>query len=293
MYSDKPNKTKCVVCKKQQYFEFTYKNFYYFRCRNCQLVSTYPLVTLTETEEHYAKKYKKGNYQLLRKYAPQYSSVYAEFVDILEKQLKTRNQTLIHKKVLDVGCFTGDFLKLIAQKKAEVYGVELQKQAVEIASKKFPGRIYQADVTTFKFPQKKYDIITLLGLIEHVPNPLSLIKRSHQLLNKNGILMIQTPNSSSFLAKIMKKYWPPYTPIEHIHLFSREGLEKALKKEGFSNITFTPHRKKLPIGYVYNMFNNFGPEFYSLFKPMDKMFNNSKKVLPFYIGEMIITASKK
>jgi SAM-dependent methyltransferase len=293
MYPDKPTKLTCVACKKRQNFEFTYRNFHYYRCSKCKLVSTYPLVTLRETEAHYAKKYKTGNYQLLRKYSPQYSAVYSQFVKVLENKLKSQNQTLVNKKVLDIGCFTGDFLKLLQQRHADVYGVELQKQAVQIANKKLPGRIYQADITTFKFPQKKYDIITLLGLIEHVPDPLSLIQRSHQLLNRSGTLMIQTPNSTSFLANMMRKYWPPYTPIEHIHLFGREGLEQLLKKQGFRDISFQSHVKKLPIGYVYNMFNSFGPEFYSLFKPIDKMINNSKKVLPFYIGEMIITASKK
>jgi 2-polyprenyl-3-methyl-5-hydroxy-6-metoxy-1,4-benzoquinol methylase len=287
-------KQTCVICGKRQNLIFSYRNFHYYRCQNCQLVSTYPLVTALGTEQHYAEKYKKGNYQLLRKYAPQYSaSVYTQFVKILEQKLKEKNETLANKKVLDIGCFTGDFLKLLKQKKADVYGVELQKEAVQIANKKFPGKIYQADVTSFKFPQKKYDIVTLLGLIEHVPDPLPLIKRSYQLLNKNGILMIQTPNSASFLAKTMQKYWPPYTPIEHVHLFSRDGLENTLKKNGFEDISFKPHWKKLPIGYVYNMFNNFGPEFYHLFKPMNHVLSKSNKVMPFYIGEMIITASKK
>jgi 2-polyprenyl-3-methyl-5-hydroxy-6-metoxy-1,4-benzoquinol methylase len=286
-------KQTCVICGKKQDLIFSYRSFHYYRCQNCQLVSTYPLVNALGTKQHYAEKYKKGNYQLLRKYAPQYaSSVYAQFVKILEQKLKEKNQTLANKKVLDVGCFTGDFLKLLKQKKADVYGVELQKEAVEIANKKFPGRIYRADVTTFKFPQKKYDIITLLGLIEHVPDPLPLIKRSYQLLNKNGILMIQTPNSGSFLAKTMQKYWPPYTPIEHIHLFSRHGLENTLRKNKFTDVSFQAHWKKLPIGYVYNMFNNFGPEFYQLFKPMDHVLNKSNNVMPFYVGEMIITASK-
>ena len=105
--------------------------------------------------------------------------------------------------------------------------------------------------------------------------------------------MIQTPNSGSFLAKIMQKYWPPYTPIEHVHLFSREGLEETLKKNGFENITFRSHWKKLPVGYVYNMFSNFGPEFYNLFKPLNTFLSQSDNIMPFYIGEMIITASKK
>jgi hypothetical protein len=105
--------------------------------------------------------------------------------------------------------------------------------------------------------------------------------------------MVQTPNSASHLAQIMKQYWPPYSPIEHIHLFSRKSLEYALRENGFENITFKSHWKKLPIGYVYNMFSNFGPEFYSMLKPLDDTLNKSTQKLPFFIGEMIVTATKK
>lgn len=284
---------KCIICKGQQNFIFSYQNHQYYRCVQCTNVSTYPIPDLTTITAHYKKKFESGNYKLLQVYKSQYLSIYKQLMSILEEELMKRDMQLQNKKVLDIGCFTGDFLQLLQQKNADVYGVELQKDAVRIANKKLPGRIYQADIMSFKFPQKNYDIITLLGLIEHVSDPAKLIKRSYELLNKNGVIMIQTPNSSSFLAKTMKKYWPPYSPIEHIHLFSRKGLENTLTQLGFKEISFRQHRKKLPIGYVYNMFNNFGPEFHKILKPLDKKLNNSNIVLPFYIGEMIITASKK
>jgi 2-polyprenyl-3-methyl-5-hydroxy-6-metoxy-1,4-benzoquinol methylase len=283
----------CVICGSKQLHIFSYKDFHYYRCTKCELVSTYPLADIIATEKHYASRYKKGNYQLLRRFSKQYLSVYGQFVAILENKLTEQNRNMKGIKVLDVGCFTGDFLKLLQDKQADVYGVELQNEAVKTANKQLHGRVSKADITTYKFSKKKYDIITLLGLVEHVPDPLSLLKSSYKLLNKNGIIMIQTPNSGSFLAKTMRKFWPPFSPVEHVHLFSRKSLEEALKKQGFRDITFTPHRKRLPIGYVYNMFNNFGPEFYSLLKPLDASLNNSNIVLPFYIGEMIVTAVKK
>jgi hypothetical protein len=145
---------------------------------------------------------------------------------------------------------------------------------------------------TYDFPQNKYDIITMLGLVEHVTDPYKLIKRSYQLLKKDGMLMIQTPNSTSLLAKTMGKFWPPYSPIEHIHLFSRKSLELALLNAGFKDISYQSHVKKLPVGYVYNMLNNFGPEIHALLKPVDIILDSSRLKFPFYIGEMIVTATK-
>lgn len=284
---------KCHICQTKQTFIFDYQKFQYYRCPKCAHVSTYPLPTQAIIERHYSSRFKTGNYLQLRTYAKDYLSVYQYFVTVIEQRLKKRNQSLKNKRVLDVGCFTGGFLTLMEKKGADVNGLELQDEAVEIANKELGGRVFKADVTTYTFPQKKYDIISLLGLIEHVPYPMDLLNRSYQLLKKGGILIIQTPNSSSFLARKMQKFWPPYSPVEHIHLFSRESLESALAESGFTDFEFESHWKKLPIGYVYNMFNNFGPEFHLLLKPFDPILRKSRLILPFYVGEMIVTASKK
>jgi SAM-dependent methyltransferase len=193
-------------------------------------------------------------------------------------------------KVLDIGCFTGDFLQILHENGADVYGVELQTQAVAIANQKLSGRVIQADVYGNDYPQIEFDFIPMLGVIEHVIDPIKLLDRATELLASKGWLMIQTPNSNSFLARILQKYWPPYAPVEHIHLFSRKSLELSLTERGYETVVFMPHWKRLPISYIYNMLRNFGSEFYCLTSPLYKIMPNFIKniVLPFYVGEMII-----
>jgi len=252
---------KCIICFYNLKLIFKYKKFNYYRCSSCGLVSTLPLPSDKSIREHYQRGFIEGNYKFLREYSNQYKRVYFQFAEILEEKLSRKNISLKNLKVLDVGCFTGEFLEIIKNKGADVYGLELQKEAVEIADKKIPNRIFQSDLNSQKISKRKFDIVSLLGVVEHVKDPIALINQSYKLLNKNGIIIIQTPNSSSLPARILKKYWPPYSPIEHIHLFSKKSLYQALSQNGFSEIEFKSHWKKLPIGYVYNMFNIFGPEF--------------------------------
>lgn len=246
-------------------------------------------------KEHYKKKFQQGNYQLLRKYSNQYKRVYENFVEELEQALIDKKNNFRGLKVLDIGCFTGEFLEILKKRGADVYGIELQDDAVKIANKKLGMRVYKADVMGNEFPNMKFDIISLLGLIEHVTDPIRLLMRCSKLLKKDGILLIQTPNSGSFFAKVMKKYWPPYAPVEHIHLFSQKSLEIVLEREKFTDITFKQSWKKLPIGYAFNMLQYFGPQLYRIVKPFNKIVNKIGRNVsfPFYIGEMIITAKKK
>jgi len=273
---------------------FHYQEHRYYRCKTCELVSTLPLPNEEAIQAHYIRKFKSGNYQLLRDYSEEYKRVYRDFVQILDDGLASRNLRWDQLKVLDVGCFTGGFLELLSTRHASVYGLELQTEAMEIASQKFPGRIFQADVYGNNFPQIEFDVITLLGVIEHVIDPIKLINRSTDLLSRDGFLLIQTPNSGSLFARMMGRLWPPYAPIEHIHLFSRRSLEQILKRSGYQDIDFIPHWKGLPIAYVFEMMQNYGPEFQRLLRPAYSRLPVSitQWSLPFYIGEMIMMARK-
>lgn len=284
----------CIVCHTQQQLEFSYENYKYYRCPECKLVSTYPFPNKSTIIEHYKKRFRKGNYMLLQKFADKYLYIYKTYVKILESELARNRITFKKSSILDIGCFTGDFLILLKKRGADVFGLELQEDAIKIGKKRLGDRIIRGDVMDKNtFPKKKFTVISMLGLVEHVMDPVELIRRSYNLLEPNGILLIQTPNSNSFLAKIFRKLWPPYSPIEHIHLFSNKSMKRALEEAGFVNISVKTHWKRLPVAYVYSMLDNFGPEFKFLLKPLSLL---PKKILnltlPFYVGEMIVTAIK-
>jgi len=189
---------------------------------------------------------------------------------------------------LDVGCFTGDLIKLLLAKGADAYGLELQSDAVRLAERDLPGRVFQADVHGTTFPPGPYEAITIMQVIEHVIDPAELLRRARSLLVPNGRLLLQTPDSSSIIAYATASHWPLLAPVEHIHLFSREAMRRLLHACGFTNVQFRRHIKRLPVGYVYEMLSNYGPEWRRLFRPIHLLFGDT--VLPFYVGEMFVSA---
>ncbi len=59
--------------------------------------------------------------------------------------MASQGKSLQGNSVLDIGCFTGEFLELLQDKGADVFGLELQTEAVDIANQKLPGKVYEAD----------------------------------------------------------------------------------------------------------------------------------------------------
>lgn len=285
---------ECLVCKKNQKKYFNYKKFNYYRCPNCKLVSTYPLPSKSTIINHYKKGFSSGNYKIARKYENQYINIYINYVNELEKLFHRNNRSLNNIKVLDIGCFTGDFLYLMSKRGAKVRGIELQKEAVKIANKKLPGKIISENIDSIKFGNEKFDVITMFGLIEHLEKPELIINTASKILKKDGFLMMQTPNSGSFLEKLLGKYWPPYSPIEHIHLFTRRSITIILRKNNFEIIKYHSHYKILPLAYGYNILKTFGPEFKGILDKTSNLydFEKSNITLPIYIGEMLIIAKK-
>jgi 2-polyprenyl-3-methyl-5-hydroxy-6-metoxy-1,4-benzoquinol methylase len=247
-------------------------------------MSSNPIPSDTQIQAHYKSKFSAGNYETARRYTAQYRRVHSQIADFVAAGPGDR--------LLDVGCFTGGLIGLLSERGVDCYGLELQPEAVEIANGVLPNRVYQADVHGSSFPPGPYDVVTMMGLIEHVQDPLAFLQRAYALLRPDGRLCLQTPDASSVVARVTGSMWPPLAAVEHIHLFSREAMRRALASCGFADIRIKAHVKTLPVGFVYEMLAHFGGRaIQAVFKPVRAVLRDTP--LPFYVGEMLIEARRR
>jgi len=99
--------------------------------------------------------------------------------------------------LLDVGCGTGKFLALAAQKGYEVYGTELAELPIRLAKIRYGLDISQTNLSDDK-RDGFYDVITMWGLLEHVQAPGKLISEVVRLLSSGGVVGILTPVSGLY-----------------------------------------------------------------------------------------------
>lgn len=255
----------------------------YRRCRTCGLLWSDPIPTGEEITEHYSGKFERGNYELVRRYASEYRLVHRQLADWINPRPGDR--------VLDIGTFTGELLDILATRGADVHGAELQPEAVRIANERLGGRVHQVDVHDFEFGQGTYDIVSMMGLIEHVSDPRRMVRRAAELLRGGGRIYIETPNAGSAPARLLRSAWPPLAPIEHIHLFSARALEILLKQERFVDVVVRRHVKRLPFSYVHEQFANFGGRGWQrATAPLRAVLGDTR--LPLYAGEMLVCARR-
>ncbi|MFK5948609.1 MAG: class I SAM-dependent methyltransferase [Methylococcales bacterium] len=134
-------------------------------------------------------------------------------------------------KLLDVGCGNGEFLQLAKQYGWEVTGVDFDVKAV--AAARYAGLdIRHGGIDEIK-PSEKFDFISLSHVIEHVFDPVELLKQCALLLTDDGVLWLETPNMKSYGFRVYKSNWRGLEPPRHIVLFSDKSLIDALHKAGF------------------------------------------------------------
>lgn len=141
-------------------------------------------------------------------------------------------QYIQKKKVLDIGCWTGQLEKLIMQDARELVGLEPSKDAVNVAKKSIPGAFFfVGSAEKLPFENNSFDTVIFLDVIEHVPvqTELKCLKEIYRVLKSRGILILST----GYKHPIGVLFDPSFWAFGHRH-YGKSELKKMLIQTGFN-----------------------------------------------------------
>ena len=109
--------------------------------------------------------------------------------------------TLAGKQVLDIGCGGGLLAEVLSDLGAIVTAIDASEKTINVAkahAKKVGSNVNYINASLEEFskiePKAKFDVITCLEMLEHVPDPLQILKKCSDLLNQDGDLFLSTIN---------------------------------------------------------------------------------------------------
>lgn len=205
-------------------------------CNNCGFYHVKPIPTLEHLEKMYSHKF----YQEIKPYylkkdeseIEYWNITFDDKLDIFQKKIRKKN-----KKILDIGCGGGFFLRRAKNRGFSVLGIEPSSSAAAYARSKDIPIIESTFESFVKTNTEKFDVIHAKFFLEHVRDPIQICKDCYDILNPNGIICFTVPNDFNLLQKIVvdkfhkKQYW--IAPSEHINYFSLQSLKTLLKKFKF------------------------------------------------------------
>ncbi|MAG32385.1 MAG: hypothetical protein CL908_16000 [Deltaproteobacteria bacterium] len=151
--------------------------------------------------------------------------------------------------LLDVGCAGGEFL-IEAFPYFDVRGVEVTEESAARARKRGLSISVAADLSELVAEGRRFDVITLWDVIEHLPDPLGVLRQARALLRPGGALYMTTGDAASFVARISGKRWHLLTPPLHLFFFTPSSIGWMLERAGFSSPKISYPSQKALLGFA-------------------------------------------
>lgn len=136
--------------------------------------------------------------------------------------------------IVEVGCNVGTFLNHLKERGHQVTGVELNRWCVEYAREHFGLTVHERELAQAGLDAQTFDVVIMLHLIEHLPDPNVEVREASRVLKKDGLLCIETPTYDTLPFKILRHRERSIRTSTHIFYFTPETLTRLLEKHGFN-----------------------------------------------------------
>lgn len=202
-------------------YSISEESFAIVECENCKLNFTNPRPSKTDIHTFYDSdayiSHTEKNHSI---YDLAYRTV-RYFT--LKSKLRLINGLNTKKQILDFGCGTGNFLGSCKDAGWKIFGIEPNQKARQVAESLIGQPVF---ATLSDLEVKKFNVITLWHVLEHIHDLQDTMKNLKSMLKKKGFLVIALPNNESWDAKYYKEYWAGYDVPRHLYHFNPKTFKK-------------------------------------------------------------------
>lgn len=228
-----PKFNNFMICKDYTVSE---ESFALVKCSKCQLVFTNPRPTLGKIGSYY----KSANYISHTNAVTNITNLLYKLVRIFTLGQK-RGHIEKYKKnghILDYGCGTGHFLKIMNPNKWKIAGLEPDPATSAKAASLLNQTIHHSLSEINK--EEEFDVITAWHVLEHVHDLRDTLRTLRKKLKSNGFMFIALPNHNSYDAMIYKEFWAAYDVPRHLYHFHLDSFQRLAKSQKLNLVDTIP-----------------------------------------------------
>ncbi|MDQ3070671.1 MAG: class I SAM-dependent methyltransferase [Acidobacteriota bacterium] len=223
----------CPVCDSRVSTpEFEKEGFQFVKCSDCGLTYVNPALK----DEHVRQVYKHQSYTDILTALSEPSDVYRrerfgkERVAIVNRF--TGRKPGERARLLDVGCASGFFVAAAQDDGWDAHGIESNPYIAEFARKQGLNVLTETIEET-SLPAASFRAVSLFEVIEHVTQPMPILRKVHDLLEPGGMIFLYTPNFHSAERLMLGNAAHYIWGANHLTYFTADSLASALDRAGF------------------------------------------------------------
>jgi len=163
-------------------------------------------------------------------------------IKTIETALGDKGQSRETKKLLDIGCGFGYFIKAAQDRGWIAEGIEISRSAVDHCRRELSLNVHSKPLKELKLPSESFDAVTMWGVLDLVPSPSEELKEINRILRPGGFLLIRVNNFSFHLRAYLLgqsfifKRLGVAPGIIHRYGITSKALKKLLTIAGFRDI---------------------------------------------------------
>lgn len=214
----------------------------FLRCRHCSSLQLAVVPEPGELEAIYRGRdyfanpaFGDGSYHGYRDYDADWEQIVDKFDGVLARLEAQRAPG----DLLDVGSGPGAMLAAASARGWSAQGIDLNPWAVERAREGHGLDVREGSLPDPELAGGQFDAVTMMDLIEHVEDPLALLREARRLLRAGGAIAVLTPDAGSPVSRMLGRRWPEAVRApEHLALFSARGLAALMRRAGFEPVGY-------------------------------------------------------
>ncbi len=206
-------------------------------CVSCGFAHLYPVPSQERIEEFYRhafyQKRKTGYIAKTKKELGYWEITYGDRMEVFNKYIRRKR-----RRILDVGCSGGFFLEYFRKRGWEGVGVEPAPDAARYARMRGIDVIEKPFETITPGELGMFDAINMSFVLEHLRDPADACAKCFDMLNRQGVMVVEVPNDFNILQQTVKKllkkssYWISF--FDHVNYFTHKSLERLVERAGFT-----------------------------------------------------------
>ena len=237
--------TCCYICESGNIKRYNKVNdFNILKCKNCNLLWVGDDIDDNIINNFYNENYYNSNdktgYNDYNESENLHRKNAKSLIKIINKTINIKG-----KKILDIGCASGFYLDEFRKKGCDVCGIEVSSYAYKYAKEKMNLNVINSEFKPDLFSENYFDIVLLLGTIEHLIDPKSILSQISKIMKDEGLLVITTIDINGLIPIYMLK------PPEHLFYFNHNNFIKLLKSAKFRKLVLKSYFVNY---YIYDLF---------------------------------------
>jgi len=197
------------------------------RCHDCDLVHLTPRLEDEMLATLYGEEF----------YFPE-RSAFSAIAEGVKELIQDARRHVVEKRarigrVLDVGSGDGAFVHHMASHGWDAVGLDFSPAAGELAARRgLRGRFLMGSLADHDLPSGSFDAVTLWQVLEHIGDPVSMLRRAHALLRPGGLLIASVPNIEGLSAVLTRERWWGLDVPRHLVHYTPSTLRRVVNESG-------------------------------------------------------------